>query len=429
MSTEHAPAPVTDPSQKAAADAAGAIDFVDPVSSIDFLDPASFERGVPHAAYAKLRAEDPVSWHAASYPSPSEPGYWLLTRHADVHQALVDSSGFSSWLGTTSMLNEPVERLDISRLLLINMDPPGHTRYRRLISRSFSSRVIERLEPEVRRLCKNVLDTAVPRGACDFVADIASPLPMRVIFALLGVPEEDWQSLVGMSDQMIDNAGTDAAFAGALSMYAYSDQLASRRREQPGDDVVSQLLTAEVNGDKLTQAEFNAFFLLLVVAGNETTRNLISGGMLALMQNPEQYERLRREPRLMPAAVEEMLRYVSPVVQFRRTAARDLVLGGKTLRAGDRVILAHASANRDERVFADPDRFDIARSPNPHVAFGVGAHLCLGAALARLEARCMFEELFARITDIELTGPVTRLRSNFLNGLKTMPVRFRAIGG
>ena len=402
------------------------IGAVSPPESVDFLDPAVNERGVPYEAYRALRAADPVSWQRSAFAGPEDRGYWLLTRHADVYQASVDSASYSSYRGTTNMLDTQPEHLGVNRLMLINMDPPGHTRYRRLISRSFSPRVIERLEPAVRGMCETLIDAVAARGECDFVTDVASPLPARVIFALLGIPEPDWQNLVNLSNQMIDHAGTETGFAAALQMYMYADQLASLRREHPGEDVVSQLLTAEINGERLTQPEFNAFFLLLVVAGNETTRNLISGGMLALLQNPEQHELVRSRSALVPAAVEEMLRYVAPVAQFRRTANRDIELHGKLIKEGDRVILAHASANRDERVFSEPDRFRIDRSPNPHVSFGVGAHLCIGATLARLEARCMFEAIFARMDGIELTGPVTRVRSNFISGLKTMPVRFRA---
>jgi cytochrome P450 len=213
--------------------------------------------------------------------------------------------------------------------------------------------------------------------------------------------------------------------AAAMQMYMYADELAQERRNHPGEDLVSQLLTAEVNGELLSQPEFNAFFLLLVVAGNETTRNLLSGGLLALLYHRAEFERLRAEPRLVPSAVEEMLRYVSPVAQFRRTANRDIELHGQRIAEGDRVILAHASANRDESVFAEPDRFDIGRQPNPHLGFGVGPHLCLGASLARLEARCMFEELLPRLKHIELIGPVRRVRSNFVNGWKSIPIRYQ----
>jgi cholest-4-en-3-one 26-monooxygenase len=391
--------------------------------NVDFLRPDLLADGTPHEAYRRLRDEDPVSWHRS--PSDSAPGYWLLTRHADVHAASIDAATFSSYRGTTGMFEEPADRIALTRLILINMDPPSHTRYRRLISRAFAPRAIERLEPDVRSLCRGVVEKALALADCDFVRDIASPLPMRVIFALLDVPEADHQRLVEWSNDMIDHAGTDPALAAAMRMYGYSDELARARRARPGDDVVSALLKAEIDGERLTDGEFNAFFLLLVVAGNETTRNLIAGGLLALLEHPDQLALLRAQPSLLPTAVEEMLRFVSPIAQFRRTANRDVELAGRTIREGDKVILAHASANRDERVFADPDRFDVRRAPNPHLAFGVGPHLCIGAALARLEARVLFEELLPRVGDIERAGPTTRVPSNFISGLRTMPLRLR----
>jgi len=389
--------------------------------AIDFLSPEVFSHGIPHDAYRRLRDEDPVSWHQ----SPGQSGYWLFTRHADVHAASVDAARFSSWRGTTAMFDEPEDRIAITRLILINMDPPQHTRYRKLISQAFAPRAIERLEPRVRELCRAILDGVAGRERCDFVGDVASALPMRVIFELLGVPEADQLPLGELSNRMIDRAGSDEGLGAAMSMYSYSFELATARRKAPGDDIVSQLLSAQVDGERLTDGEFNAFFLLLVVAGNETTRNLVSGGLLELLGHPDQLARLRAERALLPPAVEEMLRRVSPIAQFRRTAGRDIVLHGKTIREGDKVILAHVSANHDERVFPDPQRFDVARAENPHVAFGVGAHLCIGAALARLEARVMFEELLGRWQDVELAGEVTRTRSNFIHGLRSMPVRFR----
>ena len=309
--------------------------------------------------------------------------------------------------------------------MLINMDPPGHPRYRRLISRSLASRAVERMEPQVRELCQRVIDRLAGRSACDFVTDVASQVPMQVIFMLLGVPEADWAQLVQQTEVMMNRGNSEAPLAASLHIYMYIDQLASRRIQEPGEDVASQLLCAEVNGERLTHAESNAYFFLLVVAGNETTRNLISSAMMALLEHPEQLRRLRSEPELIPSAVEEMLRYVSPVTEFRRTANRDSELHGKLLREGDRVILVHASANRDERVLADPDRFDITRSPNPHLAFGVGAHLCVGATRARLEARCMFVEILRRLFKIEVSGPAVRMNSALVNGYQTMPIRYR----
>jgi cholest-4-en-3-one 26-monooxygenase len=390
----------------------------------DFLDTATFAAGVPHGAYRHLREHAPVSWHE----SPGDPGYWILVRHQDVQAALVDAATFSSWRGTTVMGEDPPELIDVSRLMLINMDPPQHTRYRRLISRGFSYRVIDRLEPWVRSLTTSILDEILPRGGCDLVADLASRLPVAVIMELLGVPEGDRARLIQYSNDMILHAGQEGALAAAMMMYSYGFQFSAERRAHPGDDLTSRLLSAEIDGERLSDAEFNAFFLLLVVAGNETTRNLISGGMLALIDHPDQLALLHREQGLVGGAVEELLRYVSPVAQFRRTANRDVELHGQRIREGDKVILAHASANRDERVFADPDRLDVRRSPNPHLAFGVGAHLCIGASLARLEARVVLEELLRRADAIELAGPVSRMSSNFINGLHAMPVRFRARG-
>lgn len=394
-------------------------------ASVDLLSPSLYERGVPHDVFRHLREHEPLSFRRSAFAGPKDPGYWLLTRHADVHSVLLDTSSYSSYRGGTNLLDESPDQLDAGRMMLINMDPPNHTRYRRLITRSFAARAVADLEPHVRTLCTQVVDNIIDRGQCEFVRDVASQVPMQVIFMLLGVPEQDWAYLCELTDTMMNNGGTEAAMGAVLKLYMYSDELASRRRQSPGADMVSLLLTSEVNGELLSQAEFNAFFLLLVVAGNETTRNLIAGGMLALIEHPEELAKLQQDPSLVPSAVEEMLRFVSPVIQFRRTANRDIELYGQKIREGDRVIVAHTSANRDERVFANPDSFSVTRSPNPHLAFGVGVHLCLGATLARLEARCMFDELLRRITAPEVSGPVVRMHSNLVNGYKQLPLCFR----
>lgn len=394
---------------------------------VDLLDPSVHEREVPHDLYSYLREHEPLSFQRSAFAGPEDPGYWLFTRHADVHSILLDPVTYSSYRGGTNLLDDPPDRLEVGRMMLINMDPPNHTRYRRLISRSFAARAVADLEPHVRSLCKEVIDRIVDRGECEFVRDVASQVPMQVIFMLLGVPQKDWEYLVEQTDVMMNNSGQEASMTGVLNLFMYADRLASERRQNPGSDMVSQLLTAEVNGELLSQAEFNAFFMLLVVAGNETTRNLISGGMLALIENPAELLKLQSDLSLVPSAVEEMLRYVSPVTQFRRTANRDVQAYGKVIREGDRVIIAHASANRDERVFPNSDTFDITRSPNPHLAFGIGVHLCLGATLARLEARCMFEELLRRVGHFEVCGPLVRMHSSLVNGYKLMPLRFRPL--
>lgn len=390
-----------------------------PDGALDFLDPGTFAAGIPHDAYRRLRDEAPASWQT----SPGDPGFWLLTRHRDVQEALVDAAAYSSWRGGTT-LNEAGEALEISRNILLNMDPPGHTRYRKLITRAFASRAVERMGAQLRALCQEILDGVTPRGECDFIADVASVLPMHVILELVGVPRPQRMHLLTLSNTMIEHAGTDIALSAAMEMYQCAADLTALRRAQPAEDLMSYLISAEVDGEKLTDPELNAFFLLLVVAGNETTRTLISGGLLALMEHPAELARLRADPSMIPSAVEEMLRFVSPILQFRRTANRDITLHGQTIREGDKVIVAHASANFDERVFPDPLRFDLKRSPNPHVAFGFGPHLCLGAALARLETRVMFEELLPRMENIELVGPPVRVRSTLVAGIQSMPIRF-----
>ena len=268
------------------------------------------------------------------------------------------------------------------------------------------------------------------KGQCDFVSEVAAELPLQAIAELMGIPLADrhlvfnWTNrLIGFDDPEFQASWDDAKLA-AAEMYMYANQLAAERRDRPGDDLVSVLMNAEVDGERLTELEFDLFFVLLAVAGNETTRNLISGGMLALIEHPEQRARLLANPSLMPTAVEEMLRWVSAVIEFRRTATRDTELHGQKIREGDKVIIYYISANRDDERLPRADRFDVGRTPNDHLAFGIGEHFCLGSNLARLEIRVMFEELLRRLPDIELAGPVDRLRSSLINGIKRMPVTF-----
>jgi cholest-4-en-3-one 26-monooxygenase len=395
-------------------------------SALDFLDPDTFRDGIPFAALRELRAAEPVSFRAHA----DERGYWFLTRHHDISAALVDAKAYSSWRGATNMLDIPAERLEFARRILLNMDPPAHTRYRRLITKSVASRAVERLTPRLEMLSKRTIDRIAARGSCDFVADVASKLPMQVICELLGVPEADWERLYACSNTMM--ARDDPDFAGSkedvsrasMEIFGYSAALADERRARPKEDLMSALIAAEVDGQKLAEGEINAFFVLLVIAGNETTRTLLAGGLHALLENPSARDRLLADPSLWPGAVEEMLRFVSPIMQWRRTLDRDVTLHGKELREGDKVIVSLISANRDERVFTDPESFDITRRHNPHVAFGFGPHLCLGATLARMEARLLLQELFRRLPDMALDGPIVRVRSNFINGIKRMPIRY-----
>ncbi len=316
------------------------------------------------------------------------------------------------------------------RLIMLNMDPPQHAKFRRLVNYGFTPLVTSFMEPRIRLVTTQILDKIAQRGEVDFVQTVAAELPLMVIAELLGIPLEDRHKIFDFSNRLIgfDNPefGTskEDAKVAAMEVWFYANTLAEQRKDKEGVDLCSILMNAEVDGFRLTEAEFDAFFLMLIVAGNETTRNLISGGMLALIEHPEQRARLLADPSLMPSAVEEMLRWVTPVTCFRRTATCDTEMRGQKIREDDKVVLYYASANRDEAIFPDPDRFDIGRTPNEHLAFGVGEHFCLGSSLARLEIRILFTELLRRFPDMELAGPVARLRSNFLNGIKRMPVRF-----
>jgi cholest-4-en-3-one 26-monooxygenase len=290
--------------------------------------------------------------------------------------------------------------------------------------------MVSLLEPRIRTTTSQIIDRIAQKGACDFVTSVAAELPLQVIAELMGVPLEDrhqvfeWSNrLVGFDDPEYQTSFEDGKLA-AMEMWMYANELAVRRKGKTGNDLVTVLINGAVDGETLSEIEFDSFFLLLAVAGNETTRNLISGGMLALIEHPEERARLVADPGLLPSAVEEMLRWVTPLIYFRRTVTRDTEIRGRKLCAGDKVAMYYPSANRDETVFPEPDRFDIGRTPNEHLAFGIGQHFCLGASLARLEIRVIFEELLRRLPDIELAGPVRRLRSNFLNGFKEIPIRF-----
>jgi cholest-4-en-3-one 26-monooxygenase len=392
--------------------------------AVDLADPRSFAEGPPHEAFARLRREAPVSFQ----PERGGPGYWAVVRHADVVRVSKDPETFSSARGT-NIFDPPAEDLPLVQSILINMDPPRHARFRRLVKAGFTPRRVAGMERRTRAVARRILDAVAHKGECDFVRDVAAELPLRVIAELLGVPFEDRHRLFELSNRLILGASASPqamadSKAAAMEMWLYAHELAARRRERPGDDLVSRLLAAEVDGERLTEMEFDSFFLLLAVAGNETTRNLISGGMLALLEHPAALAALRADRRLLPDAVEELLRWVTPIVHMRRTASCEVELCGQRVRAGEKVVLFYTSANRDEAVFAEPFRFEIRRRPNRHLAFGVGEHFCLGSHLARLEARVLFEEALRRLPDLRLAGRARRLESSFVNGLVSMPVRF-----
>jgi cholest-4-en-3-one 26-monooxygenase len=391
-------------------------------ADIDLFNPETFVPGVPHHMFDWLREHAPVYFH----PEPGGPGFWNLTKWDDCERVSREWKTYSSAKGTNI-----VDAEGGYELAMVNQDPPYHTKLRNLVRKGFTPRMVDAMEPHIREMCTKILDRVAPRGECDFVVDIASELPLQVIAELLGVPHEerhlifDWSNqMMGMEDPEYGTSMEGARLA-ATKMWAYAGQLAELRKKDPKDDLVSVLVHAEVDGERLTDFDFQIFFLLLAVAGNETTRNLITGGMLALMENPDQRERLMKDRSLLPSAIEEMLRWVTPVMHFRRTATEDTEVRGTRIRAGDKVLMWYISANRDEEKFPDPHQFDVGRTPNEHLTFGGGGpHFCLGFNVARLEIQIMFDELLNRFPDMEMTGPLSRMRNNFVNGHKHLPVRF-----
>jgi cytochrome P450 len=392
----------------------------------DLSDPDSFVAGVPHETFRRLRTEAPVYWH----PERDGGGFWVVSRYRDVRTVSLDQATYSSARGGILLRTFPEWEILAQREMIVGMEPGRHGKHRRLVSGAFAPRLIQGLEPYVRRLAGAIIDRIAPRGTCDFVTDVAAELPMQAIAELLGIPQEDRGRIVDWSNRMVGMEDPefatepDAGQLAALQLHAYANELAERRRREPRDDIVSALLRAEVDGERLNEAQLGAFFVVLAVAGNETTRNLLSGGLLALFDHPDERARLQGNPALLPTAIDEMLRFVSPIMYFRRTAERDAELAGQAIREGDKVTVWYVSANRDEEVFPEPDRFDVGRTPNDHLAFGFGSHFCLGASLAQLEARVLFEALLHRLPDMAPAGPVERLRSNHMNAIKHMPVRF-----
>jgi len=393
-------------------------------------DPAAFVEGVPHEWFRILRAEAPVYFHEER----DGPGFWCLTRYDDVKQVSRNPRVFSSWLGGTNLLDLPEPDLNAVRAIMLNMDPPQHVKFRRLVQRGFTPRRVEQMRPRVREIARRIVDDVASKGECDFVADVAAKLPLEVICDMMGVPERDRHGifelsnrLIGFDDPEFQTSEQDGKIASA-EMFTYALHLAAKvmADPEPGDTLVHRLLSADVDGERLTELEFSSFFLLLAIAGNETTRTVTSWGMHAFIEHPDQSERVRRDPSLLPSAVEEVLRFAPAVHCFRRTATRDTTIRGHAIPAGAKVVIWYPSANRDESVFRDADRFDVTRQPNPHLSFGIGEHFCLGAHLARMELQEIFRELLRRIPDMELAGPPRRLRSNFVNGCKQMPVRFTA---
>jgi cholest-4-en-3-one 26-monooxygenase len=396
-------------------------------------DPATYAHGFPYEVFRELRDTDPVSHH--DHPA-WERGFWAITRHADVQRVSRDWNGFQN--APNPFL--PDARADASNdesgasLLMISLDPPEHTKLRKLISSGFTPRRINDLAAHVKARVDSVIDSVADRGECDLVRDVALWLPLHAIADLVGVPEEDrkqvfeWTELTfGFDADTTPEERADAAQA----MFAYADAMCAERADDPRDDLMSVLLHAEVEGERLTQMQLAVFFMLLQNAGSETTRNLITTGTLSLLQRPEQLAELRDDQELLPVAIEELLRHATPVMSFTRQATKDTEVGGQAIAEGDHVLMVYASANRDERAFDRPDEIDLRRDPNDHVAFGAGGpHFCLGAHLARLESKLMFEAILTRFEGLELAADpasLPRVNSNLIDGLAEMPVRWRGV--
>ncbi|MFC5184082.1 cytochrome P450 [Actinomadura harenae] len=417
--------------------------------------PATYAQGVPYDTFARLRAESPVCRvpEPAVGPWPSGPGYWAVFRHPDVKHVLRTAADFSSHLGATQIRDpDTPEDLRFVQAMMLNQDPPDHSRTRRIVAAAFTPRAVRALEETITDRARALVASA--RGEIDFV-DLAADLPVWTLAHIMGIPDGDRRLLYDWASRIIgyqdaDYAGLSTADLDALSplgraavaqrpttstrpdgrpmnprseaalrdMFAYAHALADDKRRSPGDDIMSRMLAGG-----LTRPEFENMFFLFAVAGNETLRNGIPGGLLTLLDHPAEFRRLRDDPSLMDTAVDEILRFWPPVMDFRRTATRDLTLAGQTIRAGEKVVVYHASANRDPAVFPDPDRFDITRAPNDHVSFGFGPHFCLGAHLARTQMRAIYRELLS--LDITLAGTPVRLVSNFQNGLKHLPVQIK----
>lgn len=386
---------------------------------IDLAAHDSYRRGFPYGTFAALRRESPVWWHPTTPTrrTPSGVDFWVVLGQPEVQEASRDWVRFSSVEGS-SLTKTAAER---SGHTLVASDPPSHTRLRRLVNAGFTPRMVAKLDALVEQRTTEVLDAAAEKNDCDLVQDIALQLPLQIIADIVGIPDSDRVEVFRQIDLVTRVADPAQGYTGAEGLAAerwvfdYAERLGEEKRRNPADDVWSILATAEIEDDdgnrtRLSPLELDMFFLILAIAGSETTRNVTSGGLLALLDHPDQMEAVRRDPERLPAAVEEMIRWVSPVTCFARTATVDLELGGQPIRAGDRVTLWFPAANRDERVFADPDRFETCRTPNPHVAFGGGGmHFCLGSHLARRELRVMFGQLLHRFPEVEVTGPVSYL--------------------
>ena len=398
-----------------------------PKPDINLISPETFAAtGHPWEQYAWLRKNAPVYWH----DEPNGPGFWAITKYEDVRTISRLPKVFSSY-ETSVMLPDPDPMgLYAQRLMMLNMDPPQHDRFKLLVSRGFTPKNAPLLRPKIEELARDIVDAVLAKGECDFVTEIAGRLPSGLIAELMGMPRADGERLYDLTEIMHTNddaiAPPEIKMNAVGEMLSYAQSVADLKRQSPGDDLATILVNAEVDGDHLTDEEFQWFFLLLVNAGGDTTRNLLAAGLQLLLDHPDQRTKLMGDlDGLLGSAVEEMLRYCSPVTHFKRTAMQDTVVGGQSIKAGERVVMFYGSANRDEDIFENADTFDVARHPNPHVAFGAGGpHLCLGMHVARVELAVMFRELLTRMPHIEAGGPIERMHSSFIAGVHRMPIKY-----
>lgn len=409
------------------------------VPAVDLTDLDMWARGVPHEEFARLRREAPVAW---SDEPAGGPGFWSVVRYDDIVTASRDTRTFSSSRGVS--FEEPTDEDMAARRTIIDTDPPAHTKLRKILSGGFTQRAVAVYQHFVETLTEQVLDTGLATEPFDFIDAVAKEVPIRVLARIMGLPADELPLFIDLGDRLIANTDPDVtdvvwgrddtdAYRRFPFRSPYGKQLwdlgraiVRDRMTAPGDDLLSTLLRAEVDGERLSETDLDNFFSIMVVAGNETTRIAIAQGVLAFCEHPGEWERLRADPGLLDCATEELLRWTCPTHFMRRTATAGMQLGGATIRAGDKIVLWYVSGNRDENEFADPDRFDVARSPNRHLSFGRGGpHLCLGAHLARLEIRVVLDALARRVAAFELAGTPRRIRSNFTNGLRQLPVRIR----
>jgi cytochrome P450 len=392
---------------------------------VDLANPDTFINGAPHQALALLRRTDPVHWQ----PMEHERGFWAVLRHADVVHVARHPEIFSAHAGGILIEDLAPPQLARMRNMLPAMDPPRHHTHRAPVSPHFRPRVIGGLEDKVRNVCRDIMAQARDQREVEFVHHVAARLPTQVVGELFGLPRHDWDYLQTLAERITSAQDPDVGGAqgsddaGGTEMAAYAVELAADRRRRPAEDLISALLRADFGGHPMSDLDFGGFFVQLITAGEDTTKAMLSSGLVTLLSHPDQLAQVRSDPSLIPRAVEEILRYDNPLHYFRRTAQVDTELAGTRIAAGDKVAMYYTSANRDETVFGDPQTFDIHRHPNPHLSFGIGNHFCLGAHLARLEGAVFFHELLTTFTGIELTGPPVRIRSNLNNSFKHLPIR------